>query len=212
MEQQKIILAMYSGGLDSLGMIYRLLTDEKYVNYFIHIHHIHIKNVEDRDRAEAAQVELALRELTAMGLEYGYSQSEIASPVFVMDDGTAMFLFDTDTISFFAGFACSVDTNIVHVAIGMNSTERPDTGSANLLERRRRADAILALFTSATKIYPVADFSKQEIYHQLPDRLRDKFWSCRTPDYQYDLFNMKNVAKECGTCKTCLQLKEAGIR
>jgi 7-cyano-7-deazaguanine synthase in queuosine biosynthesis len=212
MEQQKIILAMYSGGLDSLGMIYRLLTDDKYKEYFIHIHHIHIKNVENRDRAEAAQVELALREFTAMGLEYGYSQSEIASPVFVMDDGTAMFLFDTDTISFFAGFACSVDANIVHVAIGMNSSERPDTGSANLLERRRRADALLATFTDATKIYPVADLSKQEIYHMLPVALRDKFWSCRTPSYQYDLFAMKNVVLECGTCETCKQLKQAGIR
>ena len=206
MEQQKIILAMYSGGLDSLGMIYRLLTDEKYVNYFIHIHHIHIKNVENRDRAEARTAEQALRELSRMGLEYGYSQSEISSPVFVLDDGTATFLFDTDTISFFAGFACSVDANIVHVAIGMNSTERPDTGSANLLERRHRADALLALFTSATKIYPVNHLSKREIFDMLPLSLHDKFWSCRHPVYYGDIFS------ECGTCKTCLELKEAGIR
>lgn len=206
MEQQKIILAMYSGGLDSLGMIYRLLTDAEYANYFIHIHHIHIKNVEDRHRAEAQTVEKALRELSRMGLEYGYSQSEIASPVYVNDDGTASFLFDTDTISFFAGFACSVDANIVHVAIGMNSTERPDTGSANLLQRRRRADAILATFTDATKIYPVNQMSKREIFDMLPESLRDKFWSCRTPVYYGDLF------AECETCETCLQLKQAGIR
>ena len=203
---------MYSGGLDSLGMIYRLLTDEKYVNYFIHIHHIHIKNVEDRDRAEARITEKALRELSRMGLEYGFSQSEVGSPVYVMDDGRANFLFDTDSVSFFAGFACSVDPNIAHVAIGMNSTERPDTGSANLLKRRRRADAILAAFTDATKIFPVADLSKREIFDMLPESLRDKFWSCRTPVNYYDLFVNKNVAKECGTCKSCLQLKEAGIR
>lgn len=206
MEQQKIILAMYSGGLDSLGMIYRLLTDVKYKEYFIHIHHIHIKNVEDRDQAEARTTEQALRELSRMGLEYGYSQSGITSPVYVDDTGNAQFLFDTDTVSFFAGFACSTDPNIVHVAIGMNSSERPDTGSANLLVRRRRADAILATFTDATKIYPVADLSKQEIYHMLPESLRDKFWSCRTPVYYGDLFS------ECGTCITCEQLKQAGIR
>ena len=212
MEQQKIILAMYSGGLDSLGMIYRLLTDEKYKEYFIHIHHIHISNVENRDRIEAKVSEQALRELSRMGLAYGYSQSKITSPVYVNNAGSATFLFDTDTVSFFAGFACSVDPAIVHVAIGMNSTERPDTGSANLLKRRRRADAILAAFTDATKIFPVADLSKREIFDMLPESLRDKFWSCRTPVNYYDLFVNKNVAKECGTCKSCLQLKEAGIR
>jgi len=205
MEQQKIILAMYSGGLDSLGMIYQLLTDEKYVNYFIHIHHIHIKNVENRDRAEAKITEQALRELSRMGLEYGYSQSEIASPVFVDDDGSATFLFDTDTVSFFAGFACSVDPNIAHVAIGMNSADTL-IGSHSLVDRRRRADDILAAFTSATKIYPVNHLSKREIFDMLPLSLRDKFWSCRTPVYYGDIFS------ECGTCETCLQLKEAGIR
>ena len=202
---------MYSGGLDSLGMIYRLLTDEKYKEYFIHIHHIHISNVENRDRIEAKVSEQALRELSRMGLAYGYSQSKITSPVYVNNAGSATFLFDTDTVSFFAGFACSVDPAIVHVAIGMNSADS-HIDSHSLVDRRRRADDILAAFTNVTKIYPVSDLSKREIYLMLPESLRDLFWSCRTPEYNYDLFLNKHVTKECGTCETCKQLKLQGIR
>jgi len=211
MAQQKIILAMYSGGLDSLGMVYQLLTDDKYKEYFIHIHHIHIKNVENRDRIEARTSEQALRELSRLGYSYGYSQSEIASPVYVDDRGAATFLFDTDTVSFFAGFACSVNPDISHVAIGMNSADTL-IGSHSLVDRRRRADDILAAFTNVTKIYPVADMSKREILDMLPETLHDKFWSCRTPIYYYDLIMNTNVAKECGKCETCEQLKQAGIR
>ena len=46
--EQQVILAMYSGGLDSLGMVYKLLTEEQYKDYYIHIHHVHNKNVENR--------------------------------------------------------------------------------------------------------------------------------------------------------------------
>ena len=54
---------MYSGGLDSLGMIYRLLTDTDYNQYNIHIHHVHNQNVENRQKAEAVTVKVALEEL-----------------------------------------------------------------------------------------------------------------------------------------------------
>jgi tRNA(Ile)-lysidine synthase TilS/MesJ len=65
MEQQ--ILAMYSGGLDSLGMVYKLLTDPEYRDYSVHVHHVHNKNVEQRNRAEAIAVDLAIAELKRLG-------------------------------------------------------------------------------------------------------------------------------------------------
>ena len=62
MEQKSTILAMYSGGLDSLGMVYRLLTDPEYQDYNLHIHHVHNKNIENRHRAEDIMVQQALAE------------------------------------------------------------------------------------------------------------------------------------------------------
>ena len=188
---------MYSGGLDSLGMIYKLLTDSEYKGYKLHIHHVHNKNIENRHKAEAVVVDLAIKELKQLGFNFVYSESEISTQPYGMN-----FLYDSDTINFFAGFICSANTNIVNVAMGMQAND----GNHALEERRKRADAILAAFTDVKKIYPVLDLSKREIYDSLPDSLRNMFWSCRRP-----IYTEKNIAP-CLKCDTCRKLKEQGIR
>ena len=195
--EQQIILAMYSGGLDSLGMVYRLLTDPEYKDYVIHIHHVHNRNVEDRDRAEAIVVPLVLKELERLGYSFIYSESEIASQPY-----NGNFMYDSDTINFFAGYICSAEPNIVKVAMGMQA----DDYNLALEHRRLRANKILSAFTDVEKIYPVLDLTKREIYDMLPESLRNMFWSCRRPVY-----GEKNIAP-CGKCDTCVKLKEQGIR
>jgi 7-cyano-7-deazaguanine synthase in queuosine biosynthesis len=198
MEQIKpTILAMYSGGLDSLGMIYKLLTDDQYKDYDIHIHHVHNKNIENRYRAEAIAVSLALKELTRLGFNFIYSESEIGTALF----GTN-FMYDSDSMNFFAGYVASVNLDIKKVAMGMQAND----GNHALEERRKRADKILEAFTPIEKIYPVLNMSKREIYDSLPESLRELFWSCRHPVY-----SEKNIAP-CGKCDTCVKLQEQGIR
>ena len=194
--EQPTILAMYSGGLDSLGMIYKLLTDPAYNEYGVHIHHIHNKNIERRDRAEAVVVDLVLKELKQLGFNFVYSESEIASQPY-----NGKFMFDSDTINFFAGYICSVNPNIVNVAMGMQANDH----NLSLEDRRKRADKILAAFTDVKKIYPVLEMTKREIQDSLPVRLKRMFWSCRRPVY-----TEKNIAP-CGKCDTCVKLKEQGI-
>jgi hypothetical protein len=188
---------MYSGGLDSLGMIYKLLSDPEYKDYGLHIHHIHNRNVENRDRAEAVVVPMVLKELERLGFKFEYSTSEISS-----QPCGNQFLYDTDSISFFAGYICSANPNIVKVAMGMQAND----ANQRLELRRKRADAILAAFTDVGKIYPVLNLTKREIYDSLPESLRNMFWSCRRPVY-----SEKNIAP-CGKCDTCVKLKEQGIR
>ena len=188
---------MYSGGLDSLGMLYKLLTDPDYRDYKLHIHHVHQRNVEYRDRAEAIAVDLALKELKRLRFEFEYSESQIASQPY-----GERFLYDSDSINFFAGYICSANPNIVEVALGMQAND-----SNHALELRRlRADKILSAFTDVKKIYPVLDLTKREIYDSLPDSLKNLFWSCRNPVY-----TEKNIAP-CGLCDTCVKLREQGIR
>ena len=194
--EQPTILAMYSGGLASLGMIYKLLTDPEYKDYGVHIHHIHNKNVERRDRAEAVVVDLVLKELKQLGFNFVYSESEIASQPY-----NGKFMFDSDTINFFAGYICSVNPNIVNVAMGMQANDH----NLSLEYRRKRADKILAAFTDVKKIYPVLEMTKREIQDSLPATLKRMFWSCRRPVY-----TEKNIAP-CGKCDTCVKLKEQGI-
>lgn len=191
------ILAMYSGGLDSLGMVYKLLTDAEYKEYKLHIHHVHNRNIEHRDRAEAIVVEMVLKELEQLGFSFIYSESEIGSQPY-----NGQFMYDTDSINYFAGYICSVNPSIVYVAMGMQATDY----NQRLEERRKRGNAILAAFTSVEKIYPVLDMTKREIYDSLPDTLKTMFWSCRRPQY-----GEKNIAP-CGRCDTCVKLREQGIR
>ena len=194
--EQPTILAMYSGGLDSLGMVYKLLTDPAYKDYKIHIHHIHNRNVENRDRAEAIVVPLVLKELKRLGFDFVYSESQIASQPY-----NGKFMFDTDSINFFAGYICSANPNIVYVAMGMQAND----ANLTLEERRQRADNILAAFTTVKKIYPVLEMTKREIQDSLPATLKRMFWSCRRPVY-----TEKNIAP-CGVCDTCVKLKAQGI-
>jgi 7-cyano-7-deazaguanine synthase in queuosine biosynthesis len=195
--EHKTILAMYSGGLDSLGMIYKLLTDPEYQDYHIHIHHVHQRNVEQRAKAEMIAVQTVLKELETLGYSFAYSESEIGTQPY-----NGHFLFDTDSINFFAGYICSVNPDIEYVALGMQANDN----NHSLEERRIRANKILEAFTSAKKIYPVFDMTKREIYDSLPDSLKDKFWSCRRPVYT------EKTISPCGKCDTCLKLKEQGIR
>lgn len=188
---------MYSGGLDSLGMVYKLLTEDQYKEYNVHIHHVHNKNVENRHRAEAIAVDLAVKELKRLGFKFTYSESEIGSVPFGKH-----FMFDTDSMNFFAGYVASVNPDIVKVAMGMQATD----SNHSLQERRIRGNKILQAFTDAEKIYPVIDMTKREIYDMLPESLRNMFWSCRTPVY-----SEKNIAP-CGRCDTCVKLREQGIR
>lgn len=188
---------MYSGGLDSLGMVYKLLTDSEYKDYRLHIHHVHNRNVERRDQAEAITVDMALKELERLGFSFIYSESQITVPAF-----NKQFMYDTDSINFFAGYICSVNPDIKLVAMGMQAED----ANNSLEERRKRADSILAAFTTVKKIYPVFNKTKREIYDNLPDTLKNMFWSCRTPVYK------QNTIQPCGICKTCRQLIESGIR
>jgi 7-cyano-7-deazaguanine synthase in queuosine biosynthesis len=195
--EQQTILAMYSGGLDSLGMIYKLLTDPKYKDYNLHVHHVHNKNVENRWRAEAIAVDQAVKELRTLGFEFEYSTSEIGSQPY-----GNRFLFDTDTMNFFAGYVCSVNPDIKLVAMGMQANDANQT----LEDRRVRANNILRAFTPAEKIFPVLDMTKREIYNMLPASLRNLFWSCRRPVYT------ENSISPCGVCDTCIKLREQAIR
>lgn len=195
--EKKTILAMYSGGLDSLGMIYKLLTDPEYKDYNLHIHHVHNRNVENRDRAEAIAVGIALEELRRLGFTFEYSESEIGSQQYGKH-----FMHDTDSMNFFAGYVASVNHDIKKIAIGMQANDV----NHSLEERRIRANKILSAFTDAEKIYPVMNMSKREIYDMLPESLRNMFWSCRRPIYE------ENKIKACGVCGTCIKLREQGIR
>ena len=158
---------------------------------------MHQNNVERRAQAEAITVKIALGEFERLGFSFVYSESQITSQPY-----NDQYMYDTDSINFFAGYICSVNLDIKFIAMGMQANDT----NHSLEERRVRANAILEAFTPVKKIYPVLDMTKREIYDSLPDTLKNMFWSCRTPVY-----NEKSITP-CGKCSTCVKLREQGIR
>jgi len=186
---KELILAMYSGGLDSLGMLYVLLTDPRYESYKVHVHHVDIYNLENRTEAERQAVEKTLK-LLRERFSFEYSNSMIGFHAF-----NGQFLYDTDVTNFMSGYICSTSAQTKYVAFGKTLDDAVD-------DRLVRSAKIFSAFTQAEKIYPVGSLSKQEIYDLLPPELRASAWSCRTPVYSQG----KPIA--CGKCKTCVAMSK----
>jgi len=185
-------LILFRGGLDSLCMTYLMLKDA--VDNDIHIHHINITNVEGRAPAEASAVQQAIEYFKQNGYpKFTYTESTVAAPNFGRS-----FMYDSDAVNFMAGYVCSMNPDIKEVAIGLNKS---DTNGPNTT-RIQKANQLLALFTTATKIYPVKEYTKQEMYDLLPTELRDMFWSCRNPRYT------EGGATACRHCYTCMQIQK----
>lgn len=192
---------MYSGGLDSLCMLYKLLTEPEYADYRVHVHHIHMINIENRHKAEAEKVHQALQTLAKRGYDFGYSESSITSPAYQVGENMLAFMYDWDVVRFFAGWIASVNPEICKIAIG-----RVQEDLAPDMQTKVQVGAqIMRLYTDAEVIFPMTNMDKGQAYAQLPDWLRDKFWSCRMPVYT------DGVISRCNKCDTCQQLQAAGL-
>jgi 7-cyano-7-deazaguanine synthase in queuosine biosynthesis len=181
-------LIMFSGGLDSTGVFWKLIKSTKK----LHVHHLYLVNKENRAKAEDRAVSAIVAYMKNIR-EFGYSESYHEYPSY-----NGNFIFDSDIFSFMAGSICLSTKTIREVAIGMTAS---DMGSG-LSERVNRANKIFESFgTKAQKVYPLMDMTKKQIYEMLPEDLRNMSWSCRTPIYEGD------EIKECGRCRTCREIK-----
>ena len=98
--------------------------------------------------------------------------------------------------------------NVKHIAMGRTSTDVV-TAAPDFHHRMERAQNIFKasldidnMFeppaSTPDYIFPVVEYSKQEIYDFLPDYIKFNTWSCRKPKY-----NTNGNAIECGECNTC---------
>ena len=193
----RTIVAMFSGGLDSLAMLHLLLTDLQYADSNIHVHHVNIRNVEHRSDVEAKVVEEALQWFK----DNGYRPFTTSFSTIEYDSYNGQFLSDTDVTYFFAGYITSCKPNSI-VAFGVNAG---DYHGSTLATRLIRSREIGAAFGITDRLLPVSELSKLELYNLLPVGLKDKFWSCRIPKY------IDNVATPCNRCRTCKELANIGV-
>lgn len=186
-------LAMFSGGLDSTAMLWKLLTE---TDEQLRVHHIRMDNREGRAEAEQLAVERIVACCRERGRAFRYSESGL--------EFTQLEAIPIDYLAI-AYVACQVaiDTpGCRQIAVG---TLARDTDEANRSARQRRVFEVMYECYRARKlgesevrwIYPVHGLSKPEVAALLPPALRDLTWSCRTP------LRTPGGLRPCGRCKAC---------
>ncbi|WP_456460806.1 7-cyano-7-deazaguanine synthase [Reichenbachiella sp.] len=199
------ILCMFSGGVDSTGVLHELVTNEKYKSHSLIIHHIHIWNRENRAMAELAAVKSILNYYKKEA-SFIFSQSTFDTRGFAVLKSNR-FPMDMDVCAFTASQICAARPDVQYVAMGRTKTD-VESGSENFQKRMQRAQAIFKSSLSleqhkpAEYIFPVVNFTKREIWDFLPEDVRVATWWCRRPIYEEEL------AKPCGKCSTCQEMQE----
>jgi 7-cyano-7-deazaguanine synthase in queuosine biosynthesis len=183
------VLLMFSGGLDSTAALLTLLQDKENI---VHLHHLRLVNQENRIKAEDIAVDIIVEHISKIK-PITYSESYHEYPSY-----NNSFIWDSDLYNFIAGTICMSLPNIKSVAIGRTKTDY------GIEERSIRGTSILKLLApNVEKIYPVGHLTKAEIYNTIPEELRNMTWSCRTP-----IKISNGMFKECGKCKTCLEISK----
>lgn len=185
-------LVMYSGGLDSLSLLFNLLMATE---LDIHVHHVEILNFENRADVET---------------------QAIARQLDVLRAGCRPFEYTTSRHEFMLGKGGGVDTVLnlftaarVHTASGGKFwtiwTGHITPPEWEIIEG---AAVLNAMFINKRMrpywMRPLRRLQKPDILVSLPPELADLAWSCRTPvatgDGRYD---------PCGACHACTSMATA---
>ena len=182
-------LVMFSGGLDSLAVLHLLLSKGERV----HVHHVHLHNIEGRVMAEAEAVNAVRDYYANIGNPLDYSESSVQYPTV-----NGSFFYDTDVTRFMGGYIAA-RAPILGVAYGRTAD---DVADSTLNERTQSGNDIFKVMTDVPMLFPVVHMTKQQCFDSLPAELRKLAWSCRRP------VRSQGGHTACGKCKTCRAMKE----
>ena len=201
--QSPVILCRFSGGLDSVGVLYRLLTSSEYEGYDIHVHHMHLLNCEERAEAEGHATQ-SLYQAFRKICERDFVVTENLVEYRCMKTD---FIWDMDRAAFMAANVVRSYPSIKKVAMGRTKTDVADakSGFSQRIQRAQNVyEELLSLekFPTPERIFPVLEFTKAEIFTFLPEEIRDLAWSCRQPVYFDDA-----PPEPCHLCHTCQDLQ-----
>ena len=194
---KETLLCMFSGGLDSLGMLYLLLTDKRYESYSIHVHHMVLKNLENRALAEKMSCQLIVEYLRA----HQFKKFEYTESLFDYSFMQSYFMFDSTVYGFMGANMMINDPAIVMLATG-RSKDDIELDAGDYRRINQGLDVYHAVLPDQIKyqrpyILPVAHLTKRQIWGLLPADLRLLAWSCRRPVYE------NGKTSECGQCDSC---------
>ena len=116
---------MLSGGVDSTGVLHKILSRQDYADHKLFVHHIHIVNRENRARAERSAVENIIKYYQAH--QDKYREFEFFTSIFNVTGfekiRSTRFPYDMDVCAFYAANICAMRKNIEYVAMGRTQTD-----------------------------------------------------------------------------------------
>jgi 7-cyano-7-deazaguanine synthase in queuosine biosynthesis len=184
-------IVMYSGGMDSVSLLWNLL---EHTDQDLHVHSIHIDNSEGRVKAEAEAVKNTINYMKEHQRPFEFSSS-VYSLKMKYPGGKDMTLALFQAMRAASGLGKAF--NIVYTGdynIGRDEGAEAQ-GVLNALSTTRRVKPIwLAPFEHMT--YNSVERSKG-IYLSMPEYLRNNYWSCRKPTELLSGFVV------CGECHAC---------
>jgi 7-cyano-7-deazaguanine synthase in queuosine biosynthesis len=203
------ILCMFSGGIDSSGVLHSLITDPDYRNRELIVQHIILQNRENRAQAEMNSVTKIIKFYQSQYPERPFTYTEsVFNTMGFAPLRANRFPFDMDVCAFMAGNIAVARKDIRQIAMGRTKTDI-DAGGDNFKQRMARAQNVFQAVYSLEPetvpdyIFPVINMTKQEIWQMLPPPVRAASWYCRHPAYQEN-----GSALACQQCNTCKEVAE----
>lgn len=196
------ILVLFSGGVDSTGVLYKLLTRKEYSHLDVLAHHVILITKENRHIAEKMACDNIVNWLREQGYKFEYSETLVDFSLF-----KGRVPWDLEILWPIVGIISQVDRRIKYAESGRTKTAMQTTMGSERIKKRH--DKVLYYVSNSehrvhqgpVEIYPVVrDETKESLWKMLPDPLRKMVWFCRCPHY------FKNEPRECHMCHTCTEL------
>lgn len=212
-KKQKGFLCMFSGGLDSTALLNSLLTNKDYEDYNVYVHHIRLKNRENRGDAEVQAVRRIVKHYHDRKDVRQFDYKETVYDASTMDEKwSPSFSYDMDVAAFIASQVCIAKPQIKFVGIGVT---KDDYATADPMSLRRYDNchkifnAFLYRFPEQIPypklIFPLQNLTKEQLWKSIPSSIQQMTWSCRRPVWR------NGEPHRCGICKTCKERKAYGI-
>jgi len=182
-------ILLFSGGIDSTYVAYDYLTKNKTKKLLIH--HIDLKNRENRDFCENQACVNILKYFKDKGINnFFYSKSGF-------DYGDIKYLlYDIEIVAFtiymIIRHPIYKDINTILLPFYMNKSQDRYDKFFNILNLTGK---------QFNFVFPIQDMSKKQVIEKLPLDLLNLTWYCRRPINK----------KPCNICETCVEVRDATI-
>ena len=194
------VVVMYSGGMDSVSLLWNLL---EHTEHDVHVHSIHLHNKEGRYKAEAHAILNTIQYMKENQRPFEFSSSVYS----YMAKGCggrdmALYLFQASRVAAGEGRSSAA---VYTGDYNMGKVESAEAyGILSAMSTGKRFRPVWATpFDNMTSI-PVE--RSKGIYMSMPEPLREMYWSCRKPTEVGEGFL---TCGECHACKRQAHMKES---